>query len=283
MTLHLYKFHGAGNDFLLADTREQPLDLSEAQVRFLCDRHLGIGSDGLMLLEDSPGSDFRMRFFNPDGSGGMMCGNGGRCIAAFALSRGIAPHEGRLDFEAPDGPHTAFFPKGTVPETGTLQVRLKMKDVSGMQWIDAENAVFLDTGTRHLVVPVSGLDAFPVEAEGCRLRHLPRFAPQGTNVDFIEPEAFPEGPGLRIRTFEKGVEGETLACGTGIVAAAIVAWRRSIAGVQAEDGRVSVTVRAAVSTLQVDFLPWGLSATDVYLTGPATAVGTVDVFLPENV
>lgn len=281
MILQLYKYHGAGNDFLLADARERPLDLSEAQVRFLCDRHLGIGSDGLMLLENSPESDFRMRFFNPDGSGGMMCGNGGRCIAAFALARGIVPHGGTVTFEAPDGPHTASFPEGTVPQAGTLQVRLKMKDVAGMQWIDAENAVFLDTGTRHLVVPVSGLDSFPVGTEGARLRHLPRFAPQGTNVDFIAPEPFPEGPGLRIRTFEKGVEGETLACGTGIVAAAIVAWRRSLAGVQAEDGRVNVPVRAAVSSLKVDFLAWGLSATDVFLTGPATAVGTVQVEMPD--
>ena len=154
-----------------------------------------------------------------------------------------------------------------------------MKDVSGMQWIDAENAVFLDTGTRHLVVPVEGLDTYPVASEGARLRADARFAPQGTNVDFIEPD---DAGGLRIRTFEKGVEGETLACGTGIVAAAIVAWRRSMAGRQEEDGRVRVPVRAAIAQLEVTFSSWGLSATDVFLTGPATEVCTLDILLPEN-
>lgn len=279
MRLHLHKYHGAGNDFLLCDARESSVALSEAQVRFLCDRHTGIGADGFMLLEKSDAAAFRMRFFNPDGSSGMMCGNGGRCIAAFALRQGIPAPGGRLDFEAPDGPHTAFFPAGTEPVDGTLQVRLGMKDVSGMQWIDAENAVFLDTGTRHLVVPVEGLDTYPVASEGARLRADARFAPQGTNVDFIEPD---DAGGLRIRTFEKGVEGETLACGTGIVAAAIVAWRRSMAGRQEEDGRVRVPVRAAIAQLEVTFSSWGLSATDVFLTGPATEVCTIDILLPEN-
>ena len=272
MRLHLHKYHGAGNDFLLCDARESSVALSEAQVRFLCDRHTGIGADGFMLLEKSDAAAFRMRFFNPDGSGGMMCGNGGRCIAAFALRQGIPAPGGRLDFEAPDGPHTAFFPAGTEPVDGTLQVRLGMKDVSGMQWIDAENAVFLDTGTRHLVVPVEGLDTYPVASEGARLRADARFAPQGTNVDFIEPD---DAGGLRIRTFEKGVEGETLACGTGLTASALAAFFR---GIPATGGPHTYRLRCRRGDiLQVDFVPGAPGVFGrVHLTGPAELVEILD-------
>lgn len=276
--MKLYKYHGAGNDFLLADNRDGRIRLDPEQIRRVCDRHLGIGSDGLMLLDSSNALDFRMKFFNPDGSSGMMCGNGGRCIAAFAARMGVEPREGRFEFEAPDGPHTAVFHGGDAGSR-VRTVRLKMRDVSGIIRHDDESACFLDTGARHLVKFVTGLSDYPVLSEGRRLRRDPRFAPAGTNVNFVEMQ----DRILRIRTFEKGVEDETLACGTGIVAAAMAACYRDIPATTGSGGSISYTVRAAVSDLQVDFTPSAkgepFRATEVWLTGPATFVGSVEIML----
>lgn len=276
--MKLYKYHGAGNDFLLADNRDGRIRLDPEQIRRVCDRRLGIGSDGLMLLDSSNALDFRMEFFNPDGSSGMMCGNGGRCIAAFAARMGVEPREGRFEFEAPDGPHTAVFHGGDAGSR-VRTVRLKMRDVSGIIRHDDESACFLDTGARHLVKFVTGLSDYPVLSEGRRLRRDPRFAPAGTNVNFVEMQ----DRILRIRTFEKGVENETLACGTGIVAAAMAACYRDIPATTGSGGSISYTVRAAVSDLQVDFTPSAkgepFRATEVWLTGPATFVGSVEIML----
>jgi len=278
MLQKFFKYHGAGNDFLLADNRDGRLTLSATQVRHICDRHTGFGADGVMLLERSDSKDFKMVFYNPDGSGGMMCGNGGRCIVAFASDLGVVSGNFPIEFEAPDGIHTAVILSDSKDRIhngveGSSIVRLKMKDVAGITILDEENACFLDTGTRHLVKFVSGLDDYPVKDEGKKLRMDPRFAPEGTNVNFVET------PSLRIRTFEKGVEDETLACGTGIVASAIAACSTGIPGEMSE-GRVSYVVKAAIADLTVDFIPEGqgsaLKASDVWLTGPATLVGTVE-------
>lgn len=274
MLQKFFKYHGAGNDFLLADNREGYLSLSKDQIRHLCDRHTGFGADGVMLLEKSEKKDFRMVFYNPDGSGGMMCGNGGRCIVAFAAALGVVSGNFPVEFEAPDGLHTAVI----LSEAKNLSrtIRLKMRDVKGVKEYPEDDAFFLDTGTRHLVKFVSGLDAFPVREQGKLLREDPRFAPEGTNVNFVDPS-------LRIRTFEKGVEDETLACGTGIVATAIAACYKGVPGSVSPGGRVTYTVHAAIADLSVDFIPSGegsgFSASDVWLSGPAAMVGTVECFL----
>ena len=297
MLQKFFKYHGAGNDFLLADNREGYLSLSKDQIRHLCDRHTGFGADGVMLLEKSLKKDFRMVFYNPDGSGGMMCGNGGRCIVAFAADLGVVSGNFPIEFEAPDGLHTAVIlseaqkNKGNVilseaknPEANSRTIRLKMKDVKGIKEYPEDNAFFLDTGTRHLVKFVAGLDGYPVKEQGKMLREDPRFAPEGTNVNFVASVILSEAKNLlRVRSFEKGVEDETLACGTGIVASAIAACYKGVPASDSKDGRVSYGIRASIADLSVDFIPSdsgsGFAATDVWLTGPAAMVGTVECFL----
>ncbi|MBR5175007.1 MAG: diaminopimelate epimerase [Bacteroidales bacterium] len=287
MLQKFFKYHGAGNDFLLADNREGYLSLSRDQIRHLCDRHTGFGADGVMLLEKSLKKDFRMVFFNPDGSGGMMCGNGGRCIVAFAADMGVVSGNFPVEFEAPDGLHTAVIlneTKNPKAKGDARQIRLKMREVAGIKEYPDDNAFFLETGTRHLVKFVTGLDDYPVKERGRVLRQDPRFASEGTNVNFVEPVILSGAKNLlHVRTFEKGVEDETLACGTGIVATAIAASYKGIPGKTSPDGRVSYDVRASISDLVVDFIPSGqgsgFSATDVWLTGPAAIVGTVECFL----
>ena len=295
------KYHGAGNDFLIADNRDGHLSLSEEVIRHLCDRHTGFGADGVMLLESGSGKDFNMVYFNPDGSGGMMCGNGGRCIVAFAADCGAVSPDSTIVFDAADGEHIASIPENGMK--GEKTVRLKMKDVSGITAYPEEDGFFLDTGTRHYVKFVSGLADYPVLSEGPVLRHDSRFAPVGTNVNFVEVAGGPastvrtictakgdsstleaEGQAstvLSIRTFEKGVEYETLACGTGIVASAMASFVRGVPPIRIAGETVAYSVRAAIADLSVEFVPHrdnGLfCASDVYLTGPACFVGYVEV------
>lgn len=314
-----YKYHGAGNDFLLADAREEAFTLSPDDVIHLCDRHTGFGADGVMLLENpgdltlsssgsqgnrsgsplglpeprgsaSPGPEaagkgkaaFRMRFYNPDGSSGMMCGNGGRCIVAFATDLGVVSENEPVVFEAPDGEHVAMIqaPDERVSGTSERIVRLKMRDVSGIRTFPDEHACFLDTGTRHLVKFVRGLEDYPVLSEGRALRHDTRFAPEGTNVNFVEARRCEQEAVLHVRTFEKGVENETLACGTGIVATALAAYSQGMPGLRSSDGRITCRIQAAIAELGVDFIPHGAGdsfrAGDIWLTGPAAFVGTVE-------
>lgn len=295
------KYHGAGNDFLIADNRDGHLSLSEEVIRHLCDRHTGFGADGVMLLESCSGKDFNMVYFNPDGSGGMMCGNGGRCIVAFAADCGAVSPDSTIVFDAADGEHIASIPENGMK--GEKTVRLKMKDVSGITAYPEEDGFFLDTGTRHYVKFVSGLADYPVLSEGPVLRHDSRFAPVGTNVNFVEVAGGPastvrtictakgdsstleaEGQAstvLSIRTFEKGVEYETLACGTGIVASAMASFVRGVPPSRTAGETVAYSVRAAIADLSVEFVPHrdnGLfCASDVYLTGPACFIGYVEV------
>ena len=295
------KYHGAGNDFLIADNRDGHLSLSEEVIRHLCDRHTGFGADGVMLLESGSGKDFNMVYFNPDGSGGMMCGNGGRCIVAFAADCGAVSPDSTIVFDAADGEHIASIPENGMK--GEKTVRLKMKDVSGITAYPEEDGFFLDTGTRHYVKFVSGLADYPVLSEGPVLRHDSRFAPVGTNVNFVEvaggpastfsaigtaesdPSTMVAGGSastvLSIRTFEKGVEYETLACGTGIVASAMASFVRGVPPSRIAGETVAYSVRAAIADLSVEFVPHrdnGLfCASDVYLTGPACFIGYVEV------
>ncbi len=270
--MDLYKYQGAGNDFLIADNRDGAIALTAQQVAKLCDRRYGIGADGLMLLESSEDYDFRMVYYNSDGSGGMMCGNGGRCIVAFAADRGLK----HFDFDAADGFHTAQILED---RSGVKIVRLKMKDVHGYEQYESLTGVnvqsdgyFLDTGTRHYVRFVSGLEEYDVVAEGRDIRYNAKdLQPVGANVNFVEPC---DG-GVKVRTYEKGVEDETFACGTGIVASCLASYVHGLKPTaRCQDGRVRYDVRAKRDGLSVDFIPDQL-AKDVWLTGPATYVAQI--------
>ncbi len=276
--MQFFKYHGAGNDFLLADNTAGLPSPDSAFIRRLCDRHTGFGADGVIFLESSADHAFRMVFFNPDGSGGMMCGNGGRCIVAFAADLGLISAGQTVSFEAPDGIHKAEI---TAEDYPVKTVRLSMMPVEGIRVYPGERACFLETGARHLVKFVEGLDDYPVSSEGKRLRHDCRFAPSGTNVDFVEPLPPSEGtPALRIRTFEKGVEAETLACGTGIVAAALAAFHQNHPSGCAPVGtRQEYLVEASIDRLRVEFDAHGsrdsFRVDNIRLSGPAAFVGTV--------
>lgn len=278
METTFYKYQGAGNDFLIADNRDGGLQLSIEQIAALCDRRYGVGADGLMLLEKSSAYDFRMVYYNSDGSGGMMCGNGGRCMVAFAADMGIS----HFDFEAADGFHTAQILDSA---HGIKTVRLKMKDVDAVQTYDSLTGVkvpssgaFLDTGTRHYVRFVAGLDYYDIVSEGRDIRyHAQEFLPVGVNVNFVEPL----DRNLKVRTYEKGVEDETYACGTGIVASCVAAFVAGHApSMTMADGRVRYDVRAKKDDLSVDFMPSEVRvAEDVWLTGPAAFVAKIIVDL----
>ena len=298
----LYKYTGAGNDFLIVDNRKGDADLDRFDIVDLCDRHYGVGADGLMFLgKGRDGYDFTMDYYNSDGSGGMMCGNGGRCIVAFAYALGIEPSsaDGRWNFLAPDGPHEAFVLEKVGRRTRTI--RLKMKDISDIKnypsisCAEDTSGWFVDTGTRHFVTFVpSAVNADFVDAKGRLLRNAEEFSPQGVNVNFVI-----KGNPLKVRTFEKGVEAETCACGTGIVASAVAAFLEGVepASVCAETGSVHYDIKALNDSLAVDFVPAasagkisGKSAdsasdapeayfTDVWLTGPASFVAEVNVLL----
>lgn len=261
-----YKYQGAGNDFLIADNREGSIHLTTQDIARLCHRRYGIGADGLMLLQTAPGYDFRMVYYNSDGSGGMMCGNGGRCIVAFANFCGIKSYR----FVAADGIHEAEI---LGRDGATLTVKLRMTDVCDIVNHPDLNCTFLDTGTRHVVVPVTDIDNYAVVDNGRDLRYNCRFAPVGVNVNFIEPD----GDVLRVRTYEKGVEDETYACGTGITASAIAYWHTLHPDFMGETQEVKQPVRTLRDNLEVDFLPTPEGAKDVYLIGPATYVAKIEL------
>ena len=285
----IYHFSGAGNDFVVIDGREGDVSAFREvpRIEALCQEYK---TDGLMILGSGDAEvDFTMEFYNPDGSGGMMCGNGGRCIVAFADYLGIRPSSGGVFlFMAPDGLHTGEILERPADDLWT--VRIKMIDVQGIT--PMLGGYFLNTGTRHFVKFVEDVEQVDVDAEGKALRWNEAFAPIGTNVNFVH--VAPDG--LHVRTFEKGVEGETLACGTGLTASAIAAYeisrlrpagsaRNDKKSTKAEgdalvistkaEGRVekSYRLRARQDWLSVNFTPGADEKfTDVYLTGPARLV-----------
>jgi diaminopimelate epimerase len=256
--IHFWKATGAGNDFVLIDNR--PLTLKGdpgSLARSLCSRHFGVGADGLILLEPSSNADFLMRYFNADGSSGGMCGNGGRCAARLAFYLGVAGN--RMRMEALDFVYAA--------EIFQESVRLAMKDVSGVRSEDniqlggAERSVwYVDTGAPHAVLFADQLDSLDVQGLGKELRYHQAFAPAGANADFVKIEG---ASSLSLRTYERGVESETLACGTGAVAAAVAArYHGEIAP------PVNVRVRSG-ETLCVDFTQQGSRLTLISLQGSA--------------
>jgi len=273
--MEIYHFSGAGNDFVVIDGRAGDVSAFRevATIEALCKEHK---TDGLMILGSGDNEvDFVMEFYNPDGSGGMMCGNGGRCIVAFADYLGIRSGERFLHpsgtrndsasqvylFRAPDGLHTGEILER--PEEGLWEVRIKMIDVQGIT--PMLGGYFLNTGTRHFVKFVEDVEQVDIDTEGRALRWHEAFAPVGTNVNFVH--IAPDG--LHVRTFEKGVEGETLACGTGLTACALVAHHAGVP--TAAPG--AYRLRARQDWLSVNFTPGADEKfTDVYLTGPARLV-----------
>ncbi|MCC2548365.1 diaminopimelate epimerase [Hymenobacter sp. BT175] len=264
MKLHFHKYQGTGNDFVMVDDRAGQFDeTNQALVSHLCHRRLGIGADGLILLRTHPAYDFEMVYFNADGRLGSMCGNGGRCTVAFARDLGVI--QARAHFLAADGPHEA-----TVDADGT--VHLRMMDVAGTQDL-ADTGVFLNTGSPHLVrfLPADALAGLNVFAEGRAIRYSETFREQGTNVNFVEAPAGADQP-WQVRTYERGVEDETLSCGTGVTAVALAASRHGAGS--------PVRLQTPGGLLQVSFeaRPDG-SFSEVHLSGPALRVfeGSVEV------
>jgi diaminopimelate epimerase len=260
MIVSFAKYHGAGNDFVMIDNRNLQFPALPEQVAFLCHRRFGIGADGLILLENSSAADFRMRYFNSDGLEGSMCGNGGRCISAFARSIGIPGDS--LHFEAVDGMHESLF----IPSEDGVVVKLKMADVAVF---GKENGhYFLNTGSPHHVAFVKDVDVIDVYAEGKRIRYSDLYAPAGTNVNFVEVQ----GEMLFVRTYERGVEEETLSCGTGVTASAL-----AYAIEFNKQDKVAIATRGG--QLCIYFKGPDPVFHDVWLEGPAAEVyrGTIEI------
>jgi diaminopimelate epimerase len=262
MLVRFSKYHGTGNDFIMIDGRAQERSLFQSGlISRLCDRRFGIGADGLIILEESGTSDFTMRYFNSDGKEGSMCGNGGRCITAFASDLGIISLEST--FEGIDGLHQAsILPGGNI--------RLKLAGVSGIKKL--EDGYLLDTGSPHFVSFVQDLELMDLEQEGAVIRQQSRFGKGGVNVNFVERGQAPDE--IMVRTFERGVEGETWSCGTGVTAAAITTSFESSADIQ------SYKVQTRGGKLDVTFNTQSEGVyTDIYLTGPASHVydGTIKI------
>ncbi|MEO0857436.1 MAG: diaminopimelate epimerase [Bacteroidota bacterium] len=278
------KMNGAGNDFVVLDNRFLFFSDDElvALAQRYCPRRTGVGADGLLALNapDEEGADYHMRYVNADGSWARMCGNGARCLARFARSAGIGEGEGTatLTFDSDAGRYTA-----AVPERVDAAVRLHVpppRDYGRRTLADGTEVVYVWTGTDHAVVFVDDLGAVDIATLGAMIRRDPAFAPAGANANFVEVSektARAKVGNVRVRTFEKGVEGETLACGTGALAAAVASHltRR----VQA----TWINVAMPGGTLQVTFQRGGASEhsgiRDLTLSGPAETVyqGTLDV------
>ncbi|HQQ93578.1 MAG TPA: diaminopimelate epimerase [Bacteroidia bacterium] len=253
MLLQFYKYQGTGNDFIMIDNRHHNLQLQPEQIQDLCSRRFGIGADGLILLELEPGVDFKMVYFNSDGRPSSMCGNGGRCITAFAHHLGLIRE--KTKFLAIDGLHEAEI-------LDNAQVALKMCDVKSIEKND--DLYFLNTGSPHVVKFVTNVREYPVLEEARKIRYSPRFSEEGTNVNFIERS----DDGLFVRTYERGVEDETYSCGTGVTASALVA---ALEGVS--DNRNACRILTLGGGLEVKFEKvLEQNFYNIWLIGPAEYV-----------
>lgn len=260
MKFQFYKYQGTGNDFIVADNRKAGYHLTKEQIDKLCDRRFGIGADGLMFLNEKPGFDFEMKYFNADGNQGTMCGNGARCMTKFAYHLGI--HREVYRFVASDGIHEAEIDTDGI-------VSLKMKDVKQVRRF--HNDFILDTGSPHYIKMVSNVMDLDVCKKGSEIRHSKEFEEDGINVNFVEQMR--EVDKITVRTYERGVEDETYSCGTGVTAAALVCYHN-------ENGFNDVEVKTLGGMLTVEFDRVDDNKYEnIWLCGPAEKVyeGTVDI------
>ena len=258
MKIHFYKYQGTGNDFVIADNREGQVNgLTTAAIEHLCNRRFGIGADGLMLLNSHPDVDFEMKYYNADGQESTMCGNGGRCLVKFAAEMGIVRSNYR--FLAIDGMHEA-----SINIDGT--VALKMQDVNDVKY---QNGHFvLNTGSPHFVELTQNVWHEDVVKKGREIRFSPEFKEKGINVNFVQQTEHPDK--IIVRTYERGVENETLSCGTGVTAAALVCFHN-------DNGFNRVEVKTRGGDLSVEFDRIDDSFRDIWLNGPAEKVFEGDI------
>ncbi|MDG1729059.1 MAG: diaminopimelate epimerase [Algibacter sp.] len=247
-----YKYQGTGNDFVMIDNRQQIFDKNDTKrIAFLCDRRFGIGADGLILLENHPEYDFKMVYYNADGNESSMCGNGGRCLVAFAKQLGVI--KDKAIFEAIDGLHHATIANGTV--------KLQMQDVDVVEAY--KNHIFLNTGSPHHVQFENDIEDFDIKAKGANIRYGAPYNEAGTNVNFVKKQT---DEAFRVRTYERGVEDETLSCGTGVTAVAIAMYYMG------ETEKNHVTLNVEGGKLEVCFNVENNIYKNVWLIGPATFV-----------
>lgn len=259
--VHFYKYQGAGNDFILVDNRDNALNHHQpAFIASLCDRRFGIGADGMMFLQKKEGFDFEMVYYNADGNPSSMCGNGGRCIVAFAKRLNVIDE--KTNFLAVDGPHYA-----RISEKGNW-VSLQMIDVDHIN-TDGD-AFVLNTGSPHYVACASGLADKDVFTEGRSIRNSAGYAAEGINVNFVEDK----NDHYFVRTYERGVEDETYACGTGVTAVAM-----AMAKKKGLTGEIVTPIKVLGGDLSVRFHYDGHSFTEVFLEGPAEFVFEGDIVI----
>jgi diaminopimelate epimerase len=251
MLYTFYKYHGTGNDFIIIDNRNTQVNFSKEQIHHLCDRHFGIGSDGLMLMNKKTGYDFEMKYYNADGNESSMCGNGGRCMVRFAFNMGI--REDEYSFMAIDGEH-----KANIDEHGWIN--LMMNDVHG---IERDNGAYiLNTGSPHYVKAITDVRDYDVVGEGREIRYSKHYADAGINVNFVSNEE----RNIYVRTYERGVEDETLSCGTGVTAAALMFAHN-------DNGFNRIEVQTPGGHLAVEFDKKGEDDFEnIWLCGPAVFV-----------
>lgn len=258
MNIEFYKYQGTGNDFVLIDNRTAQIELSQAQIARLCDRKFGIGADGLMLLENSKDHDFTMVYYNADGKTSSMCGNGGRCIAHFANY--LDALSGKNSFEAIDGIHPFEIKTNDI-------VKLKMNDV--LETEQLKDAHVLDTGSPHYVAVLEDIDKLDIIKKAHKVRYNDRFHSEGINVNFVE---FVDDK-IFMRTYERGVEDETLSCGTGTVAVALTS------NILDKKWESPLEINTPGGKLKVYFTEINARFSDIWLEGPAKLVfkGSIDV------
>ncbi|HEY4798903.1 MAG TPA: diaminopimelate epimerase [Bacteroidia bacterium] len=253
MKLEFYKYHGTGNDFIIIDNRKKKFNGDRKQIAHLCHRKFGIGADGLMLLQNKEGFDFEMVYFNSDGNESSFCGNGGRCIAAFAKKLNVIKKQ-ETTFSATDGIHTAAIRKETIS--------IRMKDVNDIE--SGSDFYLLNTGSPHYVKFANQVGRMDILPESKKIRYSKRFTKKGVNVNFAEKK----GNHVFVRTYERGVENETLSCGTGVTATAIAAAVKSIS-----TSKKHCKISTLGGELTVRFRRGnGNSFSDIWLEGPATYV-----------
>ena len=252
MTHTFYKYQGTGNDFIIIDNRQGLFDKKDAKsIATLCDRRFGIGADGLILLENHPDYDFKMVYYNADGNESSMCGNGGRCIVAFA--RALSIIDTTTTFEAVDGLHEA-----TIDEK---IVSLKMQDVDTIR--QEAGYTFLDTGSPHHIELSEQLKVLNVKEEGASIRYSDLYGQEGSNVNFVQVL---DNSRFAVRTYERGVEDETLSCGTGVTAVALAMHATG------KTAATTITIDAEGGELQVRFRESKKGYTDIWLIGEAKFV-----------